>query len=238
MKNLQGEKIGDYDYNYTYKKTRITHKIEEFYDSKRDIRFVLLRKETRKGDKFIKLPSSLWVTCSGYPPLSTDAALHNAFGRDMTYFYAGMPTVQSDEHIKIFDDYLRGELSPLGIDYESCSRLLKERPMSKEIPTTGFVYNKKDVLDEELAPHLLEKVCKAYEEVLKSEPCECPVNMWVDRILGDQTSREYFIFKKGGFDVPFSGQRAFFTIIMDRREVPDSEDDGYAEKIEKSIKGE
>ncbi|MBI5374301.1 MAG: hypothetical protein HZA77_02635 [Candidatus Schekmanbacteria bacterium] len=235
MENLKGEKIGEYDYNYRYKSTYITHHIDEFFDEKRKIRLVLLKKETRKGDIFVKLPSSIWVTCPGYPPLSTDAALQHVFDRDLTLFFAGLPTVQSETHIKIFDGYLREKLAAKGIDYDKHSKELKEKTLARKINMTGFLYMKKDVIDESLAPSLLDIVCSAYEEVLKSEPCECPVNDWVQRIVGDQSVTEFHLFKKEGFDVPLSGQRAFFTMLLDQRELPDKEDD-FSSGIEKMIK--
>ena len=224
MKNLQGDKIADYDYNYTYKQTRITHKIEEFYDSKRKIRLVLLRKETRKGDMFIKLPSSIWVTCPGYPPLSTDAAMKNSADGKLSLFFAGLPTVQSNQHIKIFDDYLKEKLTPLGVDYEASSKALKERSAAKNIAITGFIYMKHDVIDEDIASRFLGIVCDAYELVLQSEAHECPVHEWRERIIGEQAVSEFYLFKNGGFDVPLSGQRAFFTMLMDEREPAENPD--------------
>jgi hypothetical protein len=226
MKNLQGEKIAEYDYNYTYQKTQITHKIEEFFEPQRGIRLVLLRKETRKGDNFVRLPSSLWVTCEGYPPLSTDAALKSVSGEDLTLFFAGLPTVRSDEHVKIFDEYLKEKLAPLGLDYDKQSKLLKETPLGNDVRITGFIYMKKDVLDEQMAPQFLDIVCDAHGHVLNSEPHACPVDEWRQMIIGKQAITEYHMFKQWGFDVPLSGQRAFFTMIMDKREPEETEDAG------------
>lgn len=222
MKRLMGKQIAEYDYNYRYRETNITHRIEEFLDEEKKIRLVLLRKETRKGEFFVKLPSSIWVTHPDYPPLSTDSALQNLpGGKKQTLFFAGLPTVQSEEHVRIFDDYLKGRLGAFGIDYEKSSNELKERIRSKNLKITGFVHFKKDVLDEDFAPQILEIVCSAYLEVLKSTPCECPVNEWRERIIGQQAINEYYTFKNDGFDVPLSGQRAFFTMLMDERELPE-----------------
>jgi len=223
MKNLMGNKIAEYDYNYRYRETNITHRIEEFLDEEKNIRLVLLKKETSKGEYFVKLPSSIWVTCPGYPPLSTDSALQNVPGKKQTLFFAGLPTVQSSEHIRIFDNYLSERLSQFGIDYEQSSKELKERTLAQNLKMTGFVHFKKDVLDETFAPQILDIVCKAYEEVLKSDPCECPVNEWRERIIGKQAINEYYLFKNDGFDVPLSGQRAFFTMLMDERDLPERE---------------
>ncbi|RMF94805.1 MAG: hypothetical protein D6734_06920 [Candidatus Schekmanbacteria bacterium] len=224
MKQLMGEKIAEYDYNYRYKETYIWHKIEEFYDEAKKIRFVLLKKETRKGEYFVKLPSSIWVTCPGYPPLSTDSALQNLPGKKQTLFFAGLPTVQSQEHIKIFDNFLSEKLKPFGIDYEKSSKELKKRTLSRNISITGFLHFKKDILDEDFAPQILDIVCAAYGKVIQSSPYECPVNEWRERIIEKQAINEYYLFKKDGFDVPLSGQRAFFTMLMDERELPDREE--------------
>lgn len=221
MKNLQGKKIAEYNFNYNYKKTYVTHNIKEFYDDKRKIIFVILEKETREGEIFIKLPSSLWVTCKGYPPLCTDASLQNVKGKISTNFFAGLPTVQSKEHIRIFDEYLAEQLSPLGIDYASISGQFRKRMKDRNVDITGFSYSKADVLDNGFIRQLLEIACAGYEKVLESSPCECPVNEWVDMILGQQAGNEYHIFRDYGFAVPFSAQKAFFTIMMDKRELPE-----------------
>ncbi len=221
MKNLQGEKIAEYNFNYDYKKTEVTHNIKEFYDDKRKISFVILEKETREGEIFVKLPSSLWVTCEGYPPLCTDASLQNVKGKISTNFFAGLPTVQSGEHIRIFDEYLTEKLSPLGVDYSSISDKFRKRMKERNIDITGFSYSKEDVLDKDLINQFLKIACAGYEKVLESSPCGCPVNQWVDMILGSQAENEYYLFRDYGFTVPFSAQKAFFTMMMDKRVLPE-----------------
>jgi len=221
MKNLQGNKIAEYNFNYNYKDTEVTHNIKEFYDEKRKISFVILEKETRRGEIFVKLPSSLWITCEGYPPLCTDASLQNVKRKTSTNFFAGLPTVQSKEHIRIFDEYLAKNLLPLGIDYFSISEQFRKRMKERNIDITGFSYSKEDVLDKSIIDELLEIACAGYEKVLESSPCACPVNQWVDMILGQQAGNEYYLFRDYGFTVPFSAQKAFFTMMMDRRELPE-----------------
>jgi hypothetical protein len=218
MKNLQGEKIGEYDYNYRYRDTHITHRIEEFFDPARKIRFVLLKKETRKGESFVRLPSSLWVTCPGYPPLVTDSGVRSLPGQKQSSFFAGLPTIKSEEHIRAFDNYLKEHLAPLGVDYEQCSKKLKEREIAKKMGMTGFMYASQELFDEEKVLRFLDVVCKAYEQVLNCEACECDVRKWTEWIIGEQAVNEYHLFKEWGFDVPVSGQRAFFTMMMDERE--------------------
>ena len=90
MIKLKGKLIGNYSYNYKFKETRVTHKIKEYYNETDGIRFVALKKETRKGDNFVKLPKSIWITRDGYPPLSTDGAAKRASGKDLSLFFAGM----------------------------------------------------------------------------------------------------------------------------------------------------
>ncbi|RMG19935.1 MAG: hypothetical protein D6732_29320 [Methanobacteriota archaeon] len=223
MKNLQGKQIAEYDFNYNYRETKVKHKIKEFYDDKRKINFVLLEKETRQGEIFVKLPSSLWVTCEGYPPLCTDASLQYVKGKTSTNFFAGLPTVQSEEHMRIFDEYLTEKLSPMGIDYPAVSKVFRERLKQRNIDITGFSYSKEDVLDKGIIDAFLEIACGGYEKVLESSPCECPVNQWVDMILGSQAENEYYLFKDYGFTVPFSAQKAFFTMMMDKRNLPDKQ---------------
>jgi hypothetical protein len=41
--------------------------------------------------------------------------------------------------------------------------------------------------------------------------------MWTEMIMGYQADFEYHLFRKWGFDVPLSAQRAFFTIMMGPR---------------------
>ena len=56
-----------------------------------------------------------------------------------------------------------------------------------------------------------------YREVLASKPQPCPVGLWTEMIMGPQADFEYHLFKKWGFDVPLSAQRAFFTMMMGPR---------------------
>jgi hypothetical protein len=77
---------------------------------------------------------------------------------------------------------------------------------------------KKGEHDPEILKHLQEKVVKAYGEVLKGTPQKCPVHLWTDMIMGPQAEFEYHLFKKEGFEVPLSAQKAFFTILMGPRE--------------------
>ena len=124
MIKLKGKLVGEYNYNYKYKKTKVTHRIKEFYNEKNGIRFVELKKETKKGDNFVRLPKSIWITKNGYPPLATDGAAKVARGKKLSLFFAGLPTVQSKEHIRIFDDVLRNELRKIGMDYDQLSNIL------------------------------------------------------------------------------------------------------------------
>lgn len=212
---LQGEQIGEYHYDYWYMQTKVHHNIKEYYNKERGIRMVILEKETRKGDKFVKLPHSLWITKDGYPPLSTDTALKNPKVMQ-TIYYAGLPTVQSQEHVKIFDDSMREGLKELGIDYDQLAKSYKERP--RKFPATGFVYIKNGTLDPELLKAFEQRVLKAYARVLEAPPKPCPIAQYVEEILGPRSDMEYYLFKNEGFEVPYSGQKAFFTMMLDFRE--------------------
>jgi hypothetical protein len=213
---LQGKQVGEYTYNYWYRDTNVTHTMREYYHEKKAVRTVVLEKETKKGDLFVRLPHSLWITKDGYPPLVTDGALKNPLG-DLTLYFAALPTVQSDDHIKIFDDALTQELKGMGLDYGELSKDLKAGRLIKNFPITGFFYKKDGVLNRSLLDEFEEKALKAYERVLQSKPKKCPVELFVKEILGPRTVDEYHFFKEEGFDVPLSAQRAFFTIMMDFR---------------------
>jgi len=215
---LKGKLIGNYSFNYTCKDTKVTHKIKEYYNEKNGIRMVLLKKETKKGENFVKLPKSLWITRDGYPPLATDGAMKKVSGNILSLFFAGLPTVQSKEHVEIFDGSLREDLKKIGLDYDELSKIIKQGDITKEIPITGFLYLKKGELDENISDKFLQMVLKAYARVLQSKPMECPVNLWRKRIIGEQSVKEYHLFKNEGFDVPLSAQRAFFTMMIDERE--------------------
>ena len=227
LPQLQGKQIAEYDYNYWYLETTVRHHIKEYYHQGNDVRMVVLEKETKKGDLFVRLPRSLWITKDGYPPLVTDAALKNPL-KEKTLYFAGLPTVQSDEHISIFDDSLRVELKELGLDYDLLSKRIKEGVVLKNFPITGFVYVKEGTLDAAIFPELEKKVLNAYEKVLKSERQNCPVELFIKDILGPTTVREYHLFKDEGFDVPFSGQKAFFTMMMEFRSPKDEGPPGTA----------
>lgn len=222
LSGLKGKQIAEYDYNYWYLETTVTHKIKEYYHKEKDIKVVVLEKETRKGELFVKLPHSLWITKDGYPPLVTDAALKNPLGLKTLYF-AGLPTVQSKDHIEIFDDTLRKKLKEMDLDYDLLSKKIKEGELLKNFPITGFVYIKEGKLEPEIFREFEKRVLEAYECVLESKPRECPIELFIKNILGPTTIREYYLFKGEGFDVPFSGQKAFFTMMMDFRSPQQSE---------------
>ena len=216
LSRLQGKQIAEYNYDYWYLETTVTHKIKEYYHKEKDIKMVVLEKETRKGKLFVKLPHSLWITKDGYPPLVTDAALKNPQG-EKTIYFAGLPTVQSKDHIKIFDDTLRKRLKEMGLDYDLLSKKIKEGELLKNFPITGFVYIKEGTLEPDIFREFEKRVLEAYERVLESKPQKCPIELFIKNILGPTTVREYHLFKDEGFDVPFSGQKAFFTMMMDFR---------------------
>jgi len=211
------KEIGDYTYNYRYRETTVNHHIKEYCEEGEETRIVILEKETRKEDNFVRLPQSLWITREGYPPLSTDGALQKVKGSFSTLYYAGMPTIQSEEHISIFDDAMRGELEELNLDYTQLSTRIKTGQLFKNCTMTGFVYTKKGTHDEKLLKILQDKVLKSYTKVLASKPHRCPIELWTEMIMGPQAEFEYHLFKKWGFDVPLSAQRAFFTIMMGPR---------------------
>lgn len=211
------KEIGEYTYNYRYRETTVSTHIKEYYEEGGETRIVILEKETRKGDNFVRLPQSLWITREGYPPLSTDGALQKVRGSLLTLYYAGMPTVQSEEHIRIFDDAMRKELRELNLDYNQLSERVKIGQLFKNCTITGFVYTKKGIHDAEFLEVLQDKVLKSYTKVLASKPQKCPLKLWTEMIMGPQAEFEYHLFKEWGFDVPLSAQRAFFTIIMGPR---------------------
>jgi hypothetical protein len=218
MDVLQGEKIGEYNYNYTYKGTKVTHLIEEFENAETGITVVATHKETRKGENFVRLPNSIWVTKDGYPPLGTDGAILSLNGKYVTLYTASMPTVQSPEHIKIFDDSLRADLKELGLDYDQLAKGTKNGEGAREMTTTGFFYLKKGANDPEILKVLQEKAVKAYAKVLAAKPQPCPVDFWREKITGPQGDFEFHMFKKWGFDVPLMAQKAFFMITHGARE--------------------
>jgi len=211
------KEIGDYNYNYQYRETTVTHHIKEYYEEGEETRIVILGKETRKGDNFVRLPQSLWITKKGYPPLSTDGALQKVRESILTLYYAGMPTVQSEEHIRIFDDAMREELEELNLDYNQLSPRIKKGRLFKNCTITGFVYTKKGTHDAKILEVLQDKVLKSYAKVLASKPQKCPIELWTEMIMGPQADFEYHLFKKWGFDVPLSAQKAFFTMMMGSR---------------------
>lgn len=216
LSSLKGKQIAEYNYNYWYQGTTVHHNIKEYYYQERGIRTVVLEKETRKGDFFVKLPHSLWITKDDYPPLVTDGALKNPL-RNRTSYFAALPTVQSQNHIKIFDDTLNKGLKEMGLDYNQLSRELKEGKLIKNIAITGFLYRKEDILDSEILKEFEKRALKAYGKVLESKPQRCPVELFIKEIVGPRTVEECNLFKEEGFDVPLSGQRAFFTMMMDFR---------------------
>ena len=214
---FKAKEIGEYTYNYQYRETTVNHHIKEYYEEGEDTRIVILEKETRKGDNFVRLPQSLWITRDGYPPLSTDGALQKLGGSLLTFYYAGMPTVQSEEHIRIFDSAMSEELKELNLDYNQLSARIKTGQLFKSCTITGFGYTKKGTHDAKFIEVLQDKALKSYTKVLASKPQRCPLELWTEMIMGPQAESEYHLFKKWGFDVPLSAQRAFFTIMMGPR---------------------
>ena len=83
-----------------------------------------------------------------------------------------------------------------------------------EFPITGFFYMEEGRLDDQIQKKKKKRALKAYEKVLESKPQKCPISLFVDEILGPRTVEEYHLFKKEGFDVPISGQKAFFTMMI------------------------
>jgi hypothetical protein len=218
---LKGEQVGEYNYNYWYLSTKVYHIIKEYYHQEKGVRMAILEKETRKGDFFVKLPHSLWVTKDGYPPLVTDAGSQRTPLVTRAGYFACLPTVQSEEHIKIFDDSLREGLREMGFDYDQLSKGIKEGQFFKQFPMTGFIYRKDGTTDAGMLNEFEPRVLRAYAQVLESKPMRCPIQLFIKEILGPQTVMEYHQFKNGGFDVPFSAQKAFFTIMMDFRVPPE-----------------
>jgi hypothetical protein len=211
------KELGEYTYNYTYQETTVSHHIKEYYEEGEETRIVMVQKETRKGDNFVRLPQSLWITREGYPPLSTDAALQKVGENTLTLYYAGMPTVQSEEHIRIFDDAMREELKELNLDYHQLSTMVKSGQLFKNCTITGFVYKKSGAHDVKFLKVLQDKVLKSYTKVLAAKPQRCPIELWTEMIMGPQAEFEYHLFKKWGFEVPLAAQRAFFTIMVGPR---------------------
>ena len=122
---FETKEIGEYTYNYRYGETTVRHHLTEYDEEKKGTRVVILEKETRKGDNFVRLPQSLWITREGYPTLSTDGALQQVGEHQSTLYFAGMPTVQSEEHISIFDAAMRQELKELDLNYDQLSTPIK-----------------------------------------------------------------------------------------------------------------
>lgn len=211
------KEIGEYTYDYQYQATTVRHHIKEYCDEREVTRIVILTKETRKGNYYVRLPQSLWITKEGYPPLSTDGAIQNVRDNLLTLYFSGMPTVQSEEHIRIFDDAMQEELKELNLDYQLLSTAIKTGQLFRNCTITGFVYTKKDTHDTELLETLQDKALKSYTKVLASKPQRCPIELWTNTIMGPQADFEYHLFKKWGFDVPLSAQRAFFTMLMGPR---------------------
>ena len=137
--------------------------------------------------------------------------------RVMSLYFAALPTVQSEEHSKIFADTMRKELKPMGLDYDELIKPIKSGLIVKDFPITGFLWMKEGDLDTEILKEFQKKVLMAYENVLESKPMKCPVRLFIDWIMGPRTVEEYHSFKNHGFDVPLSGQKAFFTIMNEYR---------------------
>lgn len=211
------KEIGEYNYNYRYQETEVHHHIKEYCCEEEKTRIVVLEKETRKGDNFVRLPRSLWITSEGYPPLSTDGAIQKLGDKLLTLYFAGLPTVQSEEHVRIFDDALRQELKEVDLDYDQLTAAIKTGQLFQQCTITGFVYTKKGTNDIKLLEVLQDKALKSYIKVLQSKPAKCPIELWTDMIMGPQADFEYHLFKKWGFEVPLSAQRAFFTMLMGPR---------------------
>jgi len=211
------QEIGEYTYVYHYRETTVNHRIKEYSDEDTGTSVVVVEKETRKKGDFIRLPQSLWITRDGYPPLSTDGSLLQVGDHCATTYFAGIPTVQSEEHSEIFDSCLSRELKELDMDYSQLSQRVKSGMLFKNCTISGFVYNKSGMHDTKLLQVLQEKAVKSYAAVLTSKPRRCPVNMWTEMIMGYQADFEYHLFRRWGFDVPLSAQRAFFTIMMGPR---------------------
>ena len=112
------------------------------------------------------------------------------------------------------------KLKEMGIDYDLLSRKLKAGELLQHFPITGFAYSKEGTLEPELFKEFEKRVLEAYEKVLESNPQKCPVELFIKYIVGPTAVREYHLFKDEGFDVPFSGQKAFFTMMMEFRSPP------------------
>ncbi len=153
----------------------------------------------------------------GYPPLSTDGALQKIGDSLLTLYFAGLPTVQSGEHIRIFDDSMREQLKEIGLDYDQLSPMIKSGKMFKGCTITGCIFTKKGVHDMAVIETIQDKVLKSYTKVLAAPPCPCPIEQWSNMIMGPQADFEYHLFKEWGFDVPLSAQKAFFTMLVGPR---------------------
>ncbi len=211
------QEIGEYTYIYRYRETTVNHRIKEYSDEDTGTRVVAVEKETLKKGNFIRLPQSLWITRDGYPPLSTDGSLLQVGDHVATTYFAGIPTVQSEEHTEIFDSCMSRELQELGLDYLTLSRRVKSGMLFKNCTISGLLCNRSGCHDIKLLNLLQEKTVKSYAAVLSSKPRPCPVHLWTEMIMGYQADFEYHLFRKWGFDVPLSAQRAFFTIMMGPR---------------------
>ena len=214
---FHAKELGEYTYNYRYGETTVSHHLTEYCEEEKGTRIVILKKETRKGENFIRLPQSLWITSEGYPPLSTDGALKQVGEHRSTHYFAGMPTVQSEDHARIFDTAMGEALKELGLDYDRLSARVKSGQLFKNCTIAGFVHTAGGVHDGALLEILQDKALRCYAEVLASRPGPCPVELWTEMIMGPQADFEYHLFKQWGFDVPLSAQRAFFTMMMGPR---------------------
>ena len=209
--------IGEYTYNYRYLETTVSHHIREYFGEEEGTRIITVQKETRRNGDFVQLPQSIWITKEGYPPLSTDGALQQLGDNLLTLYFAGLPTVQSEEHISIFDSALSEELKTLNLDYGKLSEGVKAGQLFKGCTITGFVYTVRETHDLGCLEALQEKVLKSYAKVLSSKQQKCPIEFWTEMIMEAQADFEYHLFRKWGFDVPLAAQRAFFTIMMGLR---------------------
>ena len=222
LSDLRGKQVAEYVYNYWYLATKIRHIIREYYNETTGVRMVELEKETRKDDFYVILPHSLWVTKDGYPPLVTDGSFMNKRG-DSTNYFAAIPTVQSDEHIRLFDDSLKAGLGELNLSYDALSKRIKEGAFIKEFPMTGFAFKQEGKPDRDILKELEKRVVTAYGKVLQSAPQRCPIDLFINQIVRKGAIAEFHFFKNDGFDVPLNGHRAFFTMLMDFRVPPETE---------------
>ena len=170
--------IGKYRLVSTCGGTISDQTITEFYNEKAGVTTIAVQKETKnnEGDS-VKLKGSTIKFKEGYPPLLFDAGIFKIKGKTITSFTTFLPTVTSEEHIRIFDSDTKKALMDKGITSFSVRDIASLPDYFKTLPEfmrrVGFTLEKEGE-HLELLEQLRRIAEGSYEKVLNSSPSPCP----------------------------------------------------------------